>query len=83
MEINISWCHLVSHNGVEALARGCNKITRFSSKGCKQVNDDAVKCLSTYCKDIEVLNLHSCDVCSFLFFLSQENVLIFNFIVDN
>lgn len=51
-----------SQNGVEALARGCNKLKRFSSKGCRQINDDAVICLSTYCKGIEVLNLHSCDV---------------------
>ena len=33
MELNISWCHLVSEHGVEALARGCHKIKKFSSKG--------------------------------------------------
>lgn len=59
---------------MEALARGCPKLKRFSSKGCRQINDDAVVCLSNYCKGIEVLNLHSCDVRliynkRFLFFL--------------
>lgn len=62
MEINVSWCDLITENGVEALARGCNKLKRFSSKGCKQVNNNAVICLATYCKSLEVLNLHSCDV---------------------
>lgn len=33
LEINISWCNLISENGVEALARGCNKVKKFSSKG--------------------------------------------------
>lgn len=33
MEINISWCHLVTQNGVEALAKGCPKLKKFSSKG--------------------------------------------------
>lgn len=62
MEINVSWCDLISENGVEALSRGCHKLKRFSSKGCKQVNNNAVICLATYCKQLEVLNLHSCDV---------------------
>lgn len=62
MEINVSWCDLITENGVEALTRGCNKLKRFSSKGCKQVNNNAVICLASYCKSLEVLNLHSCDV---------------------
>lgn len=32
-EINVSWCNLITENGVEAIARGCNKIKKFSSKG--------------------------------------------------
>lgn len=62
MEINISWCDSITENGIEALARGCTKLRRFSSKGCKQVNNNAVICLATYCKSLTVLNLHSCDV---------------------
>lgn len=62
MELNVSWCELISENGVEALSRGCPKIKRFSSKGCKRVNNNAVICLATYCNGLEVLNLHSCDV---------------------
>lgn len=33
LEVNVSWCHLITENGIEALARGCNKIRKFSSKG--------------------------------------------------
>jgi hypothetical protein len=33
LDINVSWCHLITENGVEALARGCKKIRKFSSKG--------------------------------------------------
>lgn len=62
MEINVSWCDLISENGVEALAHGCPKLRRFSSKGCKRVNNNAVICLAMYCNNLEVLNLHSCDV---------------------
>lgn len=62
LEINISWCDSITENGVEALSRGCPKLRRFSSKGCKQVNNNAVICLATYCKLLTVLNLHSCDV---------------------
>lgn len=62
MEINVSWCHLISENGVEALARGCVKLRKFSSKGCKQINDNAIMCLAKYCPDLMVLNLHSCEV---------------------
>lgn len=62
LEINVSWCDLISENGVEALSRGCTKLKRFSSKGCKRVNNNAVICLATYCHSLEVLNLHSCDV---------------------
>lgn len=62
MEINISWCNLVTENGVEAIARGCNKVTKFICKGCKQVNDRAVKSLALFCPGIEVLNLQSCSV---------------------
>lgn len=62
----------MTENGVEALARGCPKIKKFSSKGCKQVNDRAVICLATYCPNIEVLNLHSCDV-STLFEKKKNN----------
>lgn len=36
LEINVSWCHLITENGIEALARGCNKIRKFSSKGWYQ-----------------------------------------------
>lgn len=32
-EINVSWCNLITENGVEAIARGCNKVKKFSSKG--------------------------------------------------
>jgi len=62
LEINVSWCHLVSENGVEALARGCIRLRKFSSKGCKQINDNAITCLAKYCPDLMVLNLHSCEV---------------------
>lgn len=58
----MSWCHLISENGVEALARGCVKLRKFSSKGCKQINDNAIMCLAKYCPDLMVLNLHSCEV---------------------
>lgn len=81
-EINVSWCNLITENGVEAIARGCNKVKKFSSKGeyfnsfsktelfnnyfvkagCKQVNDRAVIALALFCPNIEVLNLHSCEV---------------------
>jgi len=47
---------------VEALARGCVKLRKFSSKGCKQINDNAIMCLAKYCPDLMVLNLHSCEV---------------------
>ena len=46
------------------MARGCPKLKRFSSRGCKCVNNNAVICLATYCKQIEVLNLQNCDVSS-------------------
>lgn len=62
MELNVSWCDQISENGVEALARGCPKLRRFSSKGCKRVNNNAVICLATYCTGLEVLNLQKCDV---------------------
>lgn len=61
-EINISWCHLITENGVEALARGCKHLRKFCSKGCKQVNDNAITCLAKYCPNLMVLNLHSCEV---------------------
>lgn len=50
----------MTEHGVEAIAKGCNKIKRFSSKGCKQINDKAVIFLANFCPGIEVLNLHSC-----------------------
>lgn len=61
----MSWCDLISENGVEALSRGCPKLKRFSCKGCKRVNNNAVICLATYCNALEVLNLQGCDVKSF------------------
>lgn len=81
MEINVSWCESITENGVEALARGCNKLKRFSSKGCKQVNNNAVICLATYCKLIEVLNLHSCDVSIeyILLLIDKQQQIIGNF----
>lgn len=66
LEINISWCHLITENGVEALARGCVYLRKFCSKGCKQVNDNAISCLAKYCPNLMVLNLHSCEVSSLL-----------------
>lgn len=75
LEINISWCDSITENGIEALARGCTKLRRFSSKGCKQVNNNAVICLATYCKSLTVLNLHSCDVSTREFLFTGHTLL--------
>lgn len=62
IELNISWCHQITEKGIEALARGCTKLKKISCKGCKEVNDRAVIFLSKYCHNIEILNLHNCNV---------------------
>jgi hypothetical protein len=55
-----SSCLLLS--GAEALARGCRNLKSFISKGCLQINDNAVSCLARNCPDLEVINLHGCTV---------------------
>lgn len=35
---------------------------KFFNLGCKKVNDAALNALANFCPEIEVLNLHSCDV---------------------
>lgn len=62
IDINVSWCPRITKNGVEALARGCNNLKRFSSSCCPQIDNDAVIFLATYCRGLESLNLHSCAV---------------------
>lgn len=45
LDINVSWCHLITENGVEALTRGCKKVRKFSSKGQfgKVINEKELK----------------------------------------
>ena len=48
--------------GVEALARGCPKLSHFIAKGCDQINDAAVVQLARHCPGLEVVSLERCDV---------------------
>lgn len=50
------------NSGVEALAHGCPKLKTFISKGCSRMTTRAISCLAQYCVNLEVINLHGCNV---------------------
>jgi len=61
----ISWCHLVTDDGIECLARRANRLRKFICKGASQVSE-IFACLTSLSRVISVQSK-----CMFLFSLGH------------
>ena len=57
---DISWCDMITGNGIKSLAEGCKKLQNFIAKGCMHIHDEGLLHLARNCKDLRKVNVQGC-----------------------
>ena len=58
--LDISWCDMITGNGIKSLAEGCKKLQNFIAKGCMHIHDEGLLHLARNCKDLRKVNVQGC-----------------------
>ncbi|XP_014678493.1 PREDICTED: F-box/LRR-repeat protein 2-like [Priapulus caudatus] len=59
LTIDISWTD-ISDAGLQALSKGCPRLRAIIAKGCHSITDEGLRWVGQHCRDLRLLNLHSC-----------------------